>query len=315
MIIVLGGMGSIGGALVAGILMITVEDMVSVIWGPVWSSLTFFLILVIILSVRPQGLFGKQASRLSLMLHRRFRFKQVWWLVALALFIAYPLIETNPAYTTIGIFTLIFMGCATSWNMFSGYSGYVISVLPGSTEPGPTPWHCSPFICTWQATRICSGSYPWVDWPRRSSRSLSVSSPCGFDATRSWSSPSPSSSSFSCRDQLLLYGRHVGLAAAVHSVADHRLQPALLLRGARDRDLPPLARCRCRRSRFGLQLLAIRDDEDRAAGLGVKVFAVKLTGSAMSAFAVGMGGALYAMFHRPIYPQFVFDPTSTSPLH
>ncbi len=64
-IIVLGGMGSIGGALVAGILMITVEDMVSVIWGPVWSSLTFFLILVIILSVRPQGLFGKQAARLA----------------------------------------------------------------------------------------------------------------------------------------------------------------------------------------------------------------------------------------------------------
>jgi branched-chain amino acid transport system permease protein len=64
-IIVLGGMGSIGGALVAGIFMITVEDMVSVIWGPVWSSLTFFLILVIILSARPQGLFGKQSARLA----------------------------------------------------------------------------------------------------------------------------------------------------------------------------------------------------------------------------------------------------------
>jgi len=53
-----------------------------------------------------------------------------------------------------------------------------------------------------------------------------------------------------------------------------------------------------RRSRFGLQLLAIRDDEDRAAGLGVKVFAVKLTGFTLSAFAVGMGGALFAIFHR-----------------
>lgn len=64
-IIVLGGMGSIGGALAAGVFMITVEDMVSVIWGPVWSSLTFFLILVIILSVRPQGIFGKQEARLA----------------------------------------------------------------------------------------------------------------------------------------------------------------------------------------------------------------------------------------------------------
>jgi branched-chain amino acid transport system permease protein len=64
----------------------------------------------------------------------------------------------------------------------------------------------------------------------------------------------------------------------------------------------------CGVRRFGLQLLAIRDDEDRAAGLGVKVFAVKLTGFALSAFAVGMGGALYAMFIGQIYPQFVFDP-------
>jgi branched-chain amino acid transport system permease protein len=64
-IIVLGGMGSIGGALAAGVFMITVEDMVSVIWGPVWSSLTFFLILVIILSVRPQGIFGKLEARLA----------------------------------------------------------------------------------------------------------------------------------------------------------------------------------------------------------------------------------------------------------
>jgi branched-chain amino acid transport system permease protein len=63
-----------------------------------------------------------------------------------------------------------------------------------------------------------------------------------------------------------------------------------------------------RRSRFGLQLLAIRDDEDRAAGLGVKVFAVKLTGFTLSAFAVGMGGALFAIFIGQIYPQFVFDP-------
>ena len=37
----------------------------------------------------------------------------------------FPLVVTNPTYTTIGVFTLIFMACATSWNMFSGYSGYI----------------------------------------------------------------------------------------------------------------------------------------------------------------------------------------------
>ena len=64
-IIVLGGMGSIGGALVAGIMMITIEDLVSVVWGPVWSNLAFFLILVAVLSLRPQGLFGKPSVRVA----------------------------------------------------------------------------------------------------------------------------------------------------------------------------------------------------------------------------------------------------------
>ena len=64
-IIVLGGMGSLGGALVAGIMMVTIEDLVAVVWGPVWSNLTFFLILVVVLSLRPQGLFGKQSVRVT----------------------------------------------------------------------------------------------------------------------------------------------------------------------------------------------------------------------------------------------------------
>lgn len=62
-IIVLGGMGSLGGALVASIGMVMVEDVVGVVWSPIWSTMTFFIVLVIVLSVRPQGLFGKQLAR------------------------------------------------------------------------------------------------------------------------------------------------------------------------------------------------------------------------------------------------------------
>jgi branched-chain amino acid transport system permease protein len=63
-----------------------------------------------------------------------------------------------------------------------------------------------------------------------------------------------------------------------------------------------------RRSRFGLQLLAIRDDEDRARGLGVRVGRVKLTAFVISAIPIGMIGALYAYFVGQVFPQFVFDP-------
>lgn len=64
-IIVLGGMGSLGGALVAGILMVMLQDVVAVVWSPIWSSMSFFVVLVIVLSVRPQGLFGKQSARVA----------------------------------------------------------------------------------------------------------------------------------------------------------------------------------------------------------------------------------------------------------
>jgi branched-chain amino acid transport system permease protein len=63
-----------------------------------------------------------------------------------------------------------------------------------------------------------------------------------------------------------------------------------------------------RRSRFGLQLLAIRDDEERARGLGVRVARVKLTAFVLSAIPVGMAGAIYAYFLGQIFPQFAFDP-------
>jgi branched-chain amino acid transport system permease protein len=63
-----------------------------------------------------------------------------------------------------------------------------------------------------------------------------------------------------------------------------------------------------RRSRFGLQLLAIRDDEERARGLGVRVGRVKLTAFILSAIPVGMAGGIYAFFLGQIFPQFAFDP-------
>ena len=63
-----------------------------------------------------------------------------------------------------------------------------------------------------------------------------------------------------------------------------------------------------RRSRFGLQLLAIRDDEDRARGLGVKTRRVKLGAFVLSAFPIGMVGGLYFYFIGQIFPQFAFDP-------
>ncbi len=62
-IIILGGMGSLRGALIASVGMLVLEDVTSVVWSPVWASTVFFMILVIVLVIRPQGLFGQPEGR------------------------------------------------------------------------------------------------------------------------------------------------------------------------------------------------------------------------------------------------------------
>ncbi len=62
-IIIFAGMGSLGGALIAAVGMLVIENITALLWSPTWASTVFYLLLVIILLVRPQGLFGKVATR------------------------------------------------------------------------------------------------------------------------------------------------------------------------------------------------------------------------------------------------------------
>jgi branched-chain amino acid transport system permease protein len=61
-IIILGGLGSIGGALVASVFMITLESVVD-IWQPTWAIVVFYAALVLVLLIRPTGFFGRKAVR------------------------------------------------------------------------------------------------------------------------------------------------------------------------------------------------------------------------------------------------------------
>jgi branched-chain amino acid transport system permease protein len=57
-IIVLGGLGSLRGAIIAALIMLVSEDITAVVISPVWASFAFFVILVLVLLLRPQGLYG-----------------------------------------------------------------------------------------------------------------------------------------------------------------------------------------------------------------------------------------------------------------
>ena len=235
--------------------------------------------------------------------------RNLWWLLAVAALAAFPLVITNPTYTTIGVFTLIFMACTTSWNMFSGYSGYIalgsgvwfgvgaytmaLFSIHGHMAPGAAMFWLVPIGGLF--AMIIAVPIGWVVLRVRRHTFVVITIAVFFVAQLS-----AINAGFT--------GGTAGLAlpfitwnATYYNVPFYYIALGIVI-------FITFVSAAVRRSRFGLQLLAIRDDEDRALGLGVKVWAVKLTGFSMSAFTVGMCGALYAMFLGQIYPQFVFDP-------
>ncbi len=58
-ITVLGGMGSIGGTLAAGVILGVIESLMATFFGPSWAPAVSFGILLLVLAVRPAGLFGR----------------------------------------------------------------------------------------------------------------------------------------------------------------------------------------------------------------------------------------------------------------
>ncbi len=61
-LIVLGGLGSIRGAIVGALLLAVLAGFVSNAFGATWSPMTFYLALFAILLIRPQGLFGEKEA-------------------------------------------------------------------------------------------------------------------------------------------------------------------------------------------------------------------------------------------------------------
>jgi branched-chain amino acid transport system permease protein len=58
-VVIIGGMGSIKGAVIAGLVLTQVQSISSLYISPVWSDPLLFSIMVLVLMWRPQGLFGK----------------------------------------------------------------------------------------------------------------------------------------------------------------------------------------------------------------------------------------------------------------
>ncbi len=64
------------------------------------------------------------------------------------------------------------------------------------------------------------------------------------------------------------------------------------------------------KSKFGLMLFAIRGDEDRARGLGVRTTSVKVIAFALCCGFTAMAGGLWGYYITYLYPQFAMDPNT-----
>jgi branched-chain amino acid transport system permease protein len=231
-------------------------------------------------------------------------------LALLALLLAFPLLFPDPAVTTIAVFTLLYAGAATAWNLFSGYTGYVslghaVFYVVGA--------YALAILC--KDWNIQGGYVPFLLLPLVGLIASVFAIPLGWLALRT--------------------RRHIFVVITIAMFYIFQLLAYNLsgiTNGSAGMFLPsppwdadffntPFYYVSLivlllsigvswwvRNSKYGLGLLAIRDDEDRALGLGVKTGAYKLVAYVVSAFFIGMIGALVGYFIGSLYPPFAFTP-------
>jgi branched-chain amino acid transport system permease protein len=228
----------------------------------------------------------------------------------LAVFIAFPFVFSDPATTTVAVFTLFFAAASVGWNIFSGYTGYI--ALGHAVYFGIGAYAMALLCQDWN---IPAGYAPFFLLPLTGLIAAAFAVPFGWIAlrTRRHTFVVITIATFFIM-QLMAYNLRAitngsaGISlpipfdwsATFFNLPFYFVALAILV-------LAFVTSWWVRNSKYGLGLLAIRDDEDRALGLGVNTGPFKLIAFVISAFFVGMVGGLHAYFNSSIFPPFAFD--------
>jgi branched-chain amino acid transport system permease protein len=230
-------------------------------------------------------------------------------LALLILLLILPLFFSDPTFYSIAIFTLLAASSVTGWNIFSGYTGYVSLGYTAFTGLGG---YTLAMICDhWQ---LSGGYMVFLLVPVAGLVAGIFALPMGWVAlrTRRVTFVVVTIAMFFILQSLALNladftGGSSGILLPAsewtgdfYNIPYYYVSLALLL-------LTVSVSWWIRNSKYGLGLLAIRDDEDRAAGLGVKTWAFKLSAFVISAFLGGMVGAVMAYYSGTIFPVSAFD--------
>lgn len=237
---------------------------------------------------------------------------RVLGLVLVAVFaILLPAIAPDPATTGMAVFTLMYVGLATAWNIMGGYTGYIS--LGHAAFFGFGAYSFGLMLVQLQ---LAPGYGPFVLVPVAGLLTASLAVLIGWIALRTRAATFVIVTiAFMFMLQLLgenlvqLTGGGAGLALPYSRAwggdfFDIPYYYAMLGLAV----LALFTSWWIRRSKFGLGLLAIRDDEDKALAVGVPTRGFKLTAFVISAVLVGMIGAVYGYYVTYLYPQFAFDP-------
>ncbi len=227
--------------------------------------------------------------------------------------VAFPFVFQANWVVNIAVFTMMYAGLATAWNLLGGYSGYIslgnaaffgvgayaiANLFPTSGgPPGATPFLIVPLVGL--AVAILSLPIGWIAFRTRGVTFAIVTISLLFVAQ----TLAFLLHSFTKGSQ----GMGVGVPLFPVETYERPFYLALLA-------IFVFAVLLCwyvRRSKLGLALFAIRDDEDRALGLGVDTEVAKLLTFAMSLGITAMIGGVWAYYITYIYPQFAVDPLVT----
>jgi branched-chain amino acid transport system permease protein len=234
-------------------------------------------------------------------------------IVILGALTAFPFVFRANWVVNIAVFTMMYAGLATAWNLLGGFSGYlslgnaaffgvgayaIANWFPVSAgPPGYTPFLLLPLIGLGAAA--LSLPIGWIAFRTKGATFAIVTISILFAAQ---------TLAFVLRP-LTNGSSGMGVGVPTFPVATYERPFYLVLLA-----LFTLALFLCwyvRRAKLGLMLLAIRDDEDRARGVGVDTESAKLLTFALSMAITAMIGGVWAFYLIYIYPQFAVDPLIT----
>jgi branched-chain amino acid transport system permease protein len=234
---------------------------------------------------------------------------RAWPPVLLLAALGFPQVFSNPAVTNIAVYTLMFACAATGWNILAGYTGYIALGHGAFFGAGA---YALAIIC--QDWNVQGDIAPFVLMPVSGLIAAVIAVPLGAIALRARRHTFVVITiAIFFIMQLLAYNLRdltngsTGISLPIPSWSGGFYNLPFYY-AALGFLVVALATSRwIRNSKYGLALLAIRDDEDRARSLGVRTGPAKLIAFVISAFFVGTMGAMFGYFLESIAPASVFD--------